>query len=107
MQEPEWNEEDSDVADDEDLLHLDRIDGEGGDETEGREESSTSWAGALLQTRWGSFLHGLTGTKVQCTAYGTYSEEQCPYKTRSPCFRSLSYFFVPSLSLSYAAITIL
>lgn len=55
----EWDEPDSDLDDDDDLLHLE-------DETNDQETTETkeSWMGALLNTSVGSFLHGLTGTKV-------------------------------------------
>lgn len=56
MQTPEWDEPDSDLDDDDDILDLD-----GGDEAV---EADNSWAGALLKTSLGGFLHGLTGTKV-------------------------------------------
>lgn len=53
---PEWDEPDSDLDDDDVILDLD-----GGDEAV---EADNSWAGALLKTSLGGFLHGLTGTKV-------------------------------------------
>ncbi|CAM9174810.1 unnamed protein product [Ascophyllum nodosum] len=54
----EWDEPDSDLEDDSDILHLDD---DGDLETVGDKDS---WAGALLRTSVGSFLHGLTGRKV-------------------------------------------
>ena len=55
----EWDEPDSDLEDDSDILHLDD---DGDLETVGDKDS---WAGALLRTSVGSFLHGLTGRKVK------------------------------------------
>lgn len=60
IQTPEWDEADSDIDDNDDILDLD-----GGDEAV---ETDTSWAGALLKTSLGGFLHGLTGTKVTTTS---------------------------------------
>ena len=56
IQTPEWDKPDSDLDDDDDILALDV-----GDEAA---EADNSWAGALLKTSLGGFLHGLTGTKV-------------------------------------------
>lgn len=56
LQTAEWDEPESDLDDGHDVLDLQGEDGAGG--------AQDSWAGALLKTNLGGFLHGLTGTKV-------------------------------------------
>lgn len=55
MQTAEWDEPESDL-DEDDVLDLNG--------SEDASENKESWAGALLKTSLGGFLHGLTGTKV-------------------------------------------
>lgn len=55
MQTAEWDEPESDL-DEDDILDLQA--------SENADENKGSWAGTLLKTNLGGFLHGLTGTKV-------------------------------------------
>lgn len=57
VQAAEWEEPESDLDDD------NMFDLEGSDDVG---EIKQSWAGVLLKTSLGGFLHGLTGTKVRC-----------------------------------------
>lgn len=55
MQTAEWDEPESDL-DEDDILDLQALGN--------ADENKGSWAGTLLKTGLGGFLHGLTGTKV-------------------------------------------
>ncbi|CAB1104142.1 unnamed protein product [Ectocarpus sp. CCAP 1310/34] len=55
MQTAEWDKPESDL-DEDDILDLQA--------SENADESKGSWAGTMLKTSLGGFLHGLTGTKV-------------------------------------------